>query len=246
MVEIKDNETVDDLLISGLKIIQKARGFRFSLDAVLLAHFVTVKEKDKVIDLGTGTGIIPLLLTTRAKGLDLTGVEIQKEIAEMAQRSMILNGLNEIKIMNEDLRQIPKSFNGQYDLVVANPPYLPLNQGKISPLPEVAISRHEIKCSLEELVRTAARLLKPQGRFALIHKSDRLTELMLVLKANDLEPRRMRLIHPKLEKNANLVLLEARKGAQPYLEVLNPLIVYERDGSYSQELLEYYLGGESR
>jgi len=245
LVEIRENETIDDLIISDLKIIQKSKGFRFSIDAVLLAHFATVKKRDKVIDLGTGTGVIPLILSSREADLDLTGIEIQAEMAEMSSRSMVLNKRADIKIIQGDFRKLDKMFNDKFDLVVSNPPYLPINHGKISPIPQVAISRHEIKCNLDELVQTAARLLRFQGRFALIYKVERLSEIFRELQKGSLEPRRMRLIHPQINKPANLVLIEAVKGAKSDLKILEPLIIYNQDGAYTKELLEYYFGGET-
>ncbi|MDK2822278.1 MAG: tRNA1Val (adenine37-N6)-methyltransferase [Clostridia bacterium] len=245
VVKIKENETVDDLILSGLKIIQKTSSFRFSIDAVLLAHFVTVKKKDKVIDLGTGTGVIPLIISTREKELDLTGIEIQEEMAEMAKRSMLLNNLTDIKIIAGDFRKLGKEFNNKFNLVVSNPPYLPLNQGKISSIPEIALSRHEIKCTLGELMETAARLLKNQGRFTLIHRAERLGQIIALLQKEKLEPKRMRLVHSHFNKPANLVLLESVKGASPSLKVYEPLIIYNQDGSYTNEILNYYFGGEA-
>lgn len=245
MVDILENETIDDLIIGGLKIIQKGSGFRFSLDAVLLAHFVTLKKGLKIIDLGTGTGVIPLILTARVQNSEIIGVEIQKEIAQMAERSIELNKLKQINIINGDFRSLGKEHYGKYDLVISNPPYLPVNQGKISPCKEIAISRHEITCSLEDLIVTASRFTKNLGRFALIHRAERLAEIIALLKANILEPKRIRFIHPFLDKPANLVLIKSIKGAKPGLAVDVPLVVYNADGTYTEEILEYYYGGET-
>lgn len=242
MVEIRENETIDDLILGGLKIIQKNSGFRFSLDAVLLAHFVAVKKGSKIIDLGTGTGVIPLILTTRAQELEITGIEIQKEVAQMAKRSMDLNHLDMVRIINTDLRNMGQEHYGRYDVVISNPPYLPLNQGKISPSEEIAISRHEIKCSLEELIKSAGKFLKNQGKFALVHRAERLAEIISLLKLYTLEPKRIRFIHPYQAKPANLLLVEAIKGASPGLTVHTPLVVYKDDGTYAKEILEYYGG----
>lgn len=245
MAEIRENETLDDLILGGLKIIQKNSGFRFSLDAVLLAHFPEVKDGFKIIDLGTGTGVIPLILTTRAKNLRITGVEIQGEIARMAQRSMDLNQLNQVKIINADLRSLGREHYGKYDLVISNPPYLPVNQGKISPIQEIALSRHELMCSLEELIFAAKKLVKNSGKVALIHRSERLAEIIAGLKAKGLEPKRIKPIHPYLKKPANLILVEAIKGAKSGLILDSPLVVYNEDGTYTEEILKYYYGGET-
>lgn len=245
MTDIRENETVDDLILGGLRIIQKSSGFRFSLDAVLVAQFAFVKNGLKIIDLGTGTGVIPLILTTRAQNLDITGVEIQEEIALMAQRSMKLNNLDQVTIIHGDLRRLGQEHYGKYDLIISNPPYLPVNQGKISPAKEIAISRHEIMCSLEDLILAAAKLAKNQGRFALIHRSERLAEIITILKANGMEPKRMRFVHPYLKRPANLILLEAIKGAKPGMTIDTPLVVYNDDGTYTREIQKYYDGGET-
>ncbi|KJS87909.1 MAG: hypothetical protein JM58_02565 [Peptococcaceae bacterium BICA1-8] len=245
MVDVRENESIDDLILGGLKIIQKTGGFRFSLDAILLAHFATVKKGYRIIDLGTGTGIIPLILTTRAHELDITGVEIQEEAAQMAKRSLALNQLLDIKIINADLRKLGEEHWGHYDLVISNPPYLTLNQGKISPSEEIALSRHEIKCSLEDLIRSGEKLVKNRGKFALIHRAERLAEIIAHLNTYKLEPKRIRLIHPYLAESANLLLVEAIKGGKPGLTVHTPLVVYNADGTYTKEILNYYYGGET-
>lgn len=236
------DETLDDLLINGLQIIQKAEGFRFTLDAVLLAHFVSLKEGDRVVDLGTGTGVIPLLLTTRLKKILVTGVEIQPAMAEMATRSVGLNQLTEkVTILEGDLRNIHKSLGGGiFHVVTANPPYGALGDGLINPEPEKALARHEISCSLEDVVRTASKLLNYQGRFALIHRVERLADLFILLRQYNLEPRRLRFIHPYLGKPARHVLLEARKKAPATLQILSPLVIYDRPGQYNAEILTWY------
>jgi len=236
------DETLDDLLINGLQIIQKAGGFRFTLDAVLLAHFVSLKEGDQVVDLGTGTGVIPLLLTTRLKKIHVTGVELQPEMAEMAARSVELNQLGgKITILEGDLRGINKSLaGGTYHVVTANPPYGMLGEGLINPQNDKALARHEVSCSLEDVVQAASKLLNYQGRFALIQRSERLAELFSLLRQYSLEPRRLRFIHSYLHKPARHLLLEARKKAPADLQILPPLVVYERAGQYSGEILRWY------
>lgn len=240
MIEIKHDESVDDLILSGLKIIQKKTGFRFAIDAVLLAHFASLKRDDKVIDLGTGTGIIPLLLSTRYKDLDITAIDIQREVIEMASRSIELNNLDNIKVISGDFRELDSSYNNKFSLVISNPPYLPLEQGKISPKENIALSRHELKCNLEQLVSTAKRLLKNGGRFSLVHRSERLAELITELRDKNIEPKRMRLVYPQLDKPSNLVLLEGIKGAKPGVKVEEPLAVYDSQGNYTKEVLKFY------
>jgi tRNA1Val (adenine37-N6)-methyltransferase len=242
MVYLKPNETLDDLLINELKIIQKNKGFRFTLDSVLLAHFATIKEGDRVVDLGTGTGIIPLILSTRSSKLNIYGVEIQEEIVEMACRSVRLNGLEDkITIIQADIKELNQYLEGgSYKLVTANPPYWTLNEGKTSSLQTRAFSRHEIKCVLEDVVAGASKLLNHQGRFAIIHRSERLSDIISLMREYKLEPRRVRFIHSFIDKEAQHVLVEARKNAPPDLKVLPPLIVYERPGKYSIEVLRWY------
>ncbi|NMA01902.1 MAG: tRNA1(Val) (adenine(37)-N6)-methyltransferase [Clostridia bacterium] len=242
MVEIKHDESLDDLILSGLKIIQKKSGFRFAIDAVLLAHFTSLENKDKVIDLGTGTGIIPLLLTTRCEDLDITAVEIQGDMVEMAKRSLELNNLDNIRIIQGDFRELESLYNDKFNLVISNPPYLPLNQGKISPREDIALSRHELKCNLREVISTASRLLKMGGRFSLVHRSERLAEIITEFTRKNIEPKRLRLVYPQLEKPSNLVLLEGIKGAKPGLKIEKPLAVYDGQGNYTQEVLKFYGG----
>lgn len=242
MLQLKPDETLDDLLINDLKLIQKDKGFRFTLDAVLIAHFATVKDRDRIVDLGTGTGVIPLILSTRAAKLRIYGVEIQEEIAEMASRSVLLNRLEDtIIILKDDIRKIHKTIEGGiYNLVTANPPYWTLNEGRPSALQTRAFARHELNCVLEDVVAAASKLLNYQGRFALIHRTERLCDILSLMRQYSLEPRRIRFIHPFAEKGAQHVLVEARKNAPPDLKVLPPLIVYEKPGKYSKEVLKWY------
>lgn len=241
MVDIFIDETVNDLLINDLKIIQKSKGFRFTLDSVLLAHFATVKTGDCVIDLGTGTAIIPLLLTTRADKLTVIGVEIQKEMADMAKRTVELNGLSEhISIINQDIGQIRDIFNKNPSLVIANPPYWCVDEGKISADEGRAKSRHEVIGSLKDFVATASRLLNNQGRFALIQRSERMLETLNILAEYQLTPRRIRFVHSFKHKPARHVMIESKKKAVLNLEVLPPLIVYEKQGQYTEEVLAWY------
>ncbi|MDX9872468.1 MAG: tRNA1(Val) (adenine(37)-N6)-methyltransferase [Clostridia bacterium] len=242
------NETLDDLLINDLKIIQKKQGFRFTLDPVLLAHFATVKEGDSIVDLGTGTGVIPLILSARARKLTIYGVEIQEELAEMALRSVKLNELEDtIKILQADLRELPRSLTGGvHTLVTANPPYWTMGAGKPSALRERALARHELNCELEDIIACAGKLLNFQGRFALIHRSERLGEIYSLLRRYKLIPRRMRFIHSFRDKESRHVLVEARKNAAADLKILPPLVIYETPGRYTAEVLGWYGKEETR
>jgi tRNA1Val (adenine37-N6)-methyltransferase len=239
---LKADETLDELIINNLQLIQKKKGFRFTLDSVLVAHFATLKQNDEIIDLGTGTGVIPLILHARAKNTQIIGVEIQEELAEMAKRSVKLNGLEDaIRIVKGDLRGIHKILGGgKFNLVTANPPYWSSRQGKISPVENRAISRHELTCTLEDVVASAGKLLNYQGRFAIIYPVDNLLNLFVLLRKYHLEPRKIRFIHSFRERPARLLLLEARKSAPAELKVLPPLIIYEKPGQYGAEILSWY------
>lgn len=239
---IKADETLDELIINNLQLIQKKTGFRFTLDSVLLAHFATIKEGDQIVDLGTGTGIIPFILSTRVQNVQIVGVEIQKELVEMAKRSVRLNSLGEvITIVQGDLRGIHKVLGGsKFNLVTVNPPYWSPQDGKTSPLVSRAISRHELACSLEDVVDGASKLLNYQGRFALIYPVDRMLSVFELLRCYNLEPRRIRFIHSFYNRAARLMLLEARKNAPAELQVLAPLIIYEKPGHYGAEILAWY------
>lgn len=235
------NERLDDLVVDGLRIIQDDSAFCFSMDAVLLAHFATIHRADRVVDLGTGTGVIPLLLTTRAEDLQVIGLELQPEVAERAQRSVDLNGLTQqVRILCGDLRQVERILRGhRVELVTSNPPYLPVGSGEASPRTQVAMARHEVCCCLADVMRAAAYLLGSSGRFALVHRPGRLVEILAAMSALRLEPKRLRLVHPRAGKEPNLVLIEGIKDARPGLQILPPLVVYEGD-KYTPELLEIY------
>lgn len=242
MVDLKPDETLDDLLIQNLKIIQKKGGVRFTLDSVLLAHFATVKSADNIVDLGTGTGVIPLILSTRSKKLRIRAIEIQEELVEMALRSVKMNALEEtIAIIQGDIKDIHyKIGGGSYTLVTANPPYWTMGEGILSSHRDRAMSRHEVACDIEDVVRAAGKLLNYQGRFAFIYPAHRFVDTMLLLRKYSLEPRRLRFVHSDLAKPARHFLLEARKSAAPDLKIMPPLVVYEKEGQYSREVLEWY------
>lgn len=239
---IKSDETLDDLIINNLQLIQKKKGFRFTLDSVLLAQFATLKEGDKIVDLGTGTGIIPFILSTRLQNIRIVGIEIQEELVEMANRSVTLNNLGKvIEIVQEDMKSVHKVLGGgKFNLVTANPPYWLPRDGKPSPAESRAISRHELACSLEDVAASASKLLNYQGRFAMIFPSNRLLSVFDLLRHYKLEPRRIRFIHSFYDRSARLMLLEARKNAPAELQVLAPLIIYEKLGHYGAEILAWY------
>ena len=238
MVKVNDNEKIEDLGDKGLKIIQAKDSYRFSVDSILLVNFIRVKNYEQIIDLGTGSGIIPLLLFGKRKGLSIYGVEIQEDLADMAKRSVELNQLQDhITIVREDFRNIKKIFkSNQFDVVVSNPPYISIGQGKINPLNSKAIARHEIKCDLEDLISASNYLLKNKGRIYLIYRSTKLIKLMTALKKYGIEPKVIKFIHPQLKEKANLVLLEGIKEGKGELKVENPLFLQISEENGDKEI----------
>lgn len=238
---LQPKERLDDLGINGLRIIQHPDEFCFSLDAVLLSHFVMLRPGDRVVDLGTGTGVMPLLLTTRGAGM-VTGIEINRQMSERAARSVALNQLQDkISILQGDLRQLKGILPaGEYGVVVANPPYRPVGGGYISPHEGIAQACHELTATLQDVVAAARYLVKYRGRFAMVHLPERMAEILSAMGAAGLEPKRLQLVHPYLNKGPNMLLVEGIRGARPGLEVLPPLVVYKSDGSYTEDLLRYY------
>ena len=219
------DERIDEF--SGLKVIQKINGPHFSLDAILLARFATVRKGDKVADLGAGGGIISLLLASNTKAERIIGIEIQSELVDVARRNVALNNLeNKVEILEDDLRSVKKTQPaGQYDLIVSNPPYRLVGAGHINPNPLKAISRHEIKCTLEDILQASFHLLKNNGRAAFVYRPDRAVDLIAGCRQHRLEPKRIQFIYPACDREANLVLLEAVKNGRHDLRALNPLIV---------------------
>lgn len=239
---MQPGETVDDLQLAGLRILQKERSFRFGMDAVLLADFVRMGERDRAADFGTGTGIIPLLLAGRGLGTHIDAFEIQKDMADMARRSVSLNGL-ETSISVHALSvtaAIEVVAPGSLDVITCNPPYGLPGTTLLNPSQTLSIARHQPPEGLEAWYKMAYRLLRGKGRFAMIYPAPRMLEAMNTLSAARLEPKRFRLIYPGAHKAANLVLIEAVKDAKPMLHPEPPLIVYEADGSMTRELQRIY------
>lgn len=239
---LKEHERIDDLQRNGYKIIQDPCRFCFGMDAVLLSGFARADKGDQVLDLGTGTGIIPILMEAKTEASHLIGLEIQEESADMARRSVALNGLEKkIDIVTGDIRQADKLFGkSTMDVVTSNPPYMIGQHGLKNPDSEKAIARHEVLCTLEDVVRAAASLLKPGGNFFMVHRPFRLTEIMTCLSKYKLEPKRMRLVYPFVDKEPNMVLIEANRGGRSRLTVEKPLIVYKEQGVYTDEIYEVY------
>lgn len=235
-------ERVDRLTIGNYKVIQHPEVFRFSVDAVLLATFPSLHGVKTVLDLGTGTGVIPVILAARHPRIKITGIELQPRLADMARRTVLLNGLAErIKIVEGDLRRLRQYIKEEsFDLVVSNPPYLPLGTSFLNESQEMRIARHEITCTLEDIVQAAATVLKTRGRLAMVYRPERLVDLMGSLRSRRLEPKRLRFVHPRPGRPPVLVLLEAIRDARPDLKVEAPLYLQDEDGNYSEETCRLY------
>ena len=242
-IKLKENERIDDLEFKNLKIIQNKDGFCFGIDSILLTDFAkNIKQNSKVIDLGTGTGIIPILLYGKTKNTKFVGVEIQPEVAEMADRSVKLNLLeNNIEILNTNILELSKIYNrGSFDVVTTNPPYKKINTGVINENNKKLISRHEIMASLEDFIRTASFLLKDLGEFYMVHRPDRLVDIFYEMRKNKIEPKKIKFIYPNKNKKTNLVLIKGIKNGKQFLEFENNLYVYNEDGNYTNEILKIY------
>ena len=240
--ELKPGERLDDLQRNGYKIIQDPGRFCFGMDAVLLSGFARVKKGERAADLGTGTGIIPILLRGKTEGSYFAGLEIQEESADMARRSVAYNSLEDsVEIVTGDIKEAVRLFGpAPFDVVTSNPPYMTGQHGLTNPNEARAIARHEILCTLEDVVQAAAGLLKPQGRFYMVHRPFRLAEIFGVLGKYKLEPKRMRLVYPYVDREPNMVLIEACRGGRPRITVEKPLIVYQRPGVYTDEIYDVY------
>lgn len=241
-IDLKENERIDELHRNGYRIIQDAKRFCFGMDAVLLSGFAGVKEDEVVLDIGTGTGIIPILLEAKTEGKHFTGLEIQEDSADMARRSVALNHLEKkIEIVTGDIKEAGQLFDAaSFDVITTNPPYMIGSHGLKSPNEPKAIARHEICCTLEDVVREGSRLLKPGGRFYMVHRPFRLVEIFSVLTAYQLEPKRMQLVYPYVDKEPNMVLIEACRGGKSRITVEKPLIVYQKQDVYTDEIYDIY------
>lgn len=238
----KAGERIDDLERSGLHILQDPERFCFGMDAVLLSGFARIREGENVLDLGTGTGILPLLLSAKTKAHSITGLEIQPESADMARRSVEMNGLSDkISIVTGDAGRASEIFGkGSFDAVVSNPPYMIADHGIRNPEEAKWIARHETTADLEDFLRETASVLTDRGHAFYVHRPFRLADLFCLSRENGLEPKRMQLVYPFSDKEPNMVLLECVKGGRPRLTVEKPLIVYERPGVYTREIYDIY------
>lgn len=239
---LKPKERLDELHRNGYYIIQNPEKFCFGMDAVLLSGFARVKPGENALDLGTGTGIIPILLEAKTKGEHFTGLEIQEESADMATRSVALNHLeSKIDIVTGDIKDASKIFGASsFDVITTNPPYMIGQHGMSSSSEAKAIARHEVLCTLEDVLRESAKLLKPKGRFYMVHRPFRLAEIMNKMVEYKIEPKRMQLVYPFVDKEPNMVLIEGLRGGNSRLTVERPLIVYKDKGIYSDEIYDIY------
>ena len=237
-ININSDESIDDLGLNGLRLIQKNDAFRFGIDAVLLSDFANVKKKHRVIDLCTGTGIVPFLIYGKYSPKEVWGIEIQEEMEEMANRSAILNNVEEIvKFKCGDLKDknLHKEL-GRFDVLTVNPPYKLNNAGIVNPNDKLAIARHEILCNLEDVIAAAKRLLNDNGRMFIVHRPERLADIFELMRKYNIEPKRVRMVHPNVNKAPNIVLVEGQRDGGKFLKWEKPLYVYDEDGNFSEEI----------
>ena len=237
------NERIDELELDNLKIIQKNDGFCFGIDSVLLSDFARkIKNNSKVLDLGTGTGILGILLCAKTNLKQITGIEIQKDIADMATRSIQLNNLQgKFDILNCNIKDIDKLLKiDSYDAIVTNPPYKKPNSGKINENKTKLISRHEIEANLDDFIRISFKMLKDKGTLYMVHRAERIVDILSIMRKYKMEPKRIRFVYSNKNSESKLVLLEATKNAKPFVKIERPLYVYNENGDYTQELLQIY------
>ena len=248
-IQLNENERIDDLEIKNMKIIQNKDGFCFGIDSVLLSDFAKeIKSGAKCVDLGTGTGILGILLCAKTNLSQIYGIEIQKEVAEMARRSIKLNGLEDrFKIINIDIKEIvDKKSNvdnlekNSFDFVITNPPYKKISTGKTNENEKKLISRHEYKANLNDFIETASYLLKDKGTLFMVHRPERLADIIEKMRKEKIEPKQIRFVYPKINKEPNLILIKGVKNARAFLKIDKPLYVYDENGNYTQEILEIY------
>ncbi len=241
-VEIKDYERVDDLHRNGYMLIQDPKRFCFGVDAVLLSGFATAKKGDKVLDLGTGTGVIPILMSAKTNAEHFSALEIQPESAEMAKRSVMLNDLQDkIDIIEGDIKKAAEIFKpSSFDVITTNPPYMNFEGGIKNSYDPKTIARHEVLCSLDDVASAAQKLLKFGGKFFMVHRPHRLTDIMCILREHKLEPKRIRFVQPYADREPNMVLVEAVRSGKPMIKVMPTLVIYNKNGTYTQETLDIY------
>lgn len=235
--DIRPGERLDDLQLNGLELIQNPDKFCFGIDAVLLSDFVKVRPGEQLLDLGTGNGIIPVLLSAKTEAEHLTGLEIQDDIAEMARRSIAHNHLEErINIVTGDIKEAADIFKPAFfDVITINPPYMLADHGLRNPDDAKAIARHEVLCSLDDILRESMRLLQDKGRFYMVHRPFRLTEILIKMNYYKIEPKRIQFVHPYIDREPNMVLIEGVRGAKPRAKIEPPIILFRRTEDGQQE-----------
>lgn len=241
-IELKDGERLDDLQRNQYRIIQHPEKFCFGMDAVLLSGFAGAKKGEHVLDLGTGTGILPILLSAKTEAEHLTGLEIQEESADMARRSVLLNDLQDrIEIITGDIKEAGSIFApASFEVVTCNPPYMMAEHGLTNPNQYKAIARHEICCTLKDVAAASAKVLKPGGRLYMVHRPFRMAEIIRTMSAFGLEPKRLRMVYPYVDQDPNMLLIEAVRGGKSGMTVEKPLIINEAPGVYTREITELY------
>ena len=242
-INLKENERIDDLKFKGLQIIQNEKGFCFGIDSVLLSDFAkNIKRGSKVLDLGTGTGIIPILLCGKTELKEVIGVEIQKEVSNMAKRSSILNNLQDrFKVINENILSLNNLYKKQtFDVIVTNPPYKRKSTGIVNEEEKKIISRHETTANLEDFIKISRDLLKDKGEFYMVHRPERLVDILSLLRYYKIEPKEIRFVYSNINKQPKLILIKGIKNAKPFLKVNKNLYIYDENGNYTKEILEIY------
>ena len=242
MSNLLPGERIDELQRNGYRIIQNPERFCFGMDAVLLSGFARAKKQERCLDLGCGNGIIPILMEAKTEGKHFTGLEIQPESADMAKRSVALNGLQDrIDIVEGDIKDASKIFGASsFHVVTTNPPYMTAQHGLTNVYEAKTIARHELLCNLEDIIRESARLLMPGGRFYMVHRPFRLAEIISLMVQYRMEPKRMRLVYPYVDREPNMVLIEGLRGGKSRMTVEKPLIVYKEPGKYTDEIYDVY------
>lgn len=242
MSNLLPGERIDELQRNGYRIIQNPERFCFGMDAVLLSGFARAKKQERCLDLGCGNGIIPILMEAKTEGKHFTGLEVQPESADMARRSVALNGLQDrIDIVEGDIKDASKIFGASsFHVVTTNPPYMTAQHGLTNVYEAKTIARHEVLCNLEDIIRESARLLMPGGRFYMVHRPFRLAEIISLMVQYRMEPKRMRLVYPYVDREPNMVLIEGLRGGKSRMTVEKPLIVYKEPGKYTDEIYDVY------
>lgn len=239
---LRENETLDDLQLKGIFVIQKKNAFRFGIDAVLLANFAKIKKGSTVIDLCSGTGIVPFIISAKTEASEIAGIEIQEDMVDMANRSAAYNKLNDkIKFIHRDIKDIEfiKAM-AKADVITVNPPYKLKNSGILNPNDKNAIARHEICCNLEDVIIAARVLLKDNGRMFMVHRPERLVDILYLMRKHRIEPKTIQMIHPTLKKAPNIVLIEGQRDGGAFLKWREPIYVHEEDGRYTNEIEKIY------